>query len=181
LAAQQGLDFYKIYNAIIFKYPRAQNFPPAGFTAGPCLLKDTMQLTAFSGNTFFLGHAAMLVNEGLPNFILQKLKERFSLKDKVVGILGMAFKADSDDKRESLSYRLKKIFEIEAKKILCSDVYLHEEGFVSAERLIQESDIIILATPHKEYAKLVPDQNRMVVDIWNFYGKGDLFKRELMG
>jgi UDP-N-acetyl-D-mannosaminuronic acid dehydrogenase len=181
LAAQQGLDFYKIYNAIIFKYPRAQNFPPAGFTAGPCLLKDTMQLTAFSGNTFFLGHAAMLVNEGLPNFILQKLKERFLLKDKVVGILGMAFKADSDDKRESLSYRLKKIFEIEAKKILCSDVYLHEEGFVSAERLIQESDIIILATPHKEYAKLVPDQNRMVVDIWNFYGKGDLFKRELMG
>ena len=94
--ARRGLDFYRIYEAITHKYPRATELPGAGFAAGPCLFKDTMQLAAFSNNTFFLGHAAMLVNEGLPNFIVQRLKER-SLRDKTVGILGMAFKADNDD------------------------------------------------------------------------------------
>jgi len=153
IATGYGLDFYKIYDAMKYKYPRAKDFPPAGFTAGPCLFKDTMQLAAFNNNTFFLGHAAMLVNEGLPNFIVQRLKDRYSLRDKTVGILGMAFKADSDDKRESLSYKLKKILEIEAKKVLCSDVYIHEEGFVSAQELIRNSDIVILGAPHKRYKK----------------------------
>lgn len=153
IATGYGLDFYKIYDAMKYKYPRAKDFPPAGFTAGPCLFKDTMQLAAFNNNTFFLGHAAMLVNEGLPNFIVQRLKDRYSLRNKTVGILGMAFKADSDDKRESLSYKLKKILEIEAKKVLCSDVYIHEEGFVSAQELIRNSDIVILGAPHKRYKK----------------------------
>jgi len=176
IATGYGLDFYKIYDAMKYKYPRAKDFPPAGFTAGPCLFKDTMQLAAFNNNTFFLGHAAMLVNEGLPNFIVQRLKDRYSLRNKTVGILGMAFKADSDDKRESLSYKLKKILEIEAKKVLCSDVYIREEGFVSAQELIRNSDIVILGAPHKRY-KRYKDliSNKILVDVWNFFGKGGLF------
>ena len=117
----------------------------------------------------------MLVNEGLPNFIIQRLKERYSLKDKVVGILGMAFKANNDDKRESLSYKLKKILAIEAKKVLCSDVYINGEEFVSPSEIVNLSDIIILATPHKEYADLAIDKSKVLVDMWNFYGEGGLF------
>lgn len=169
-----GLDFYKIYDAMKYKYPRAMDFPSAGFAAGPCLFKDTMQIAAFENNKFFLGHAAMLINEGLPNFLIQKLKEKYLLKDKIVGILGMAFKANIDDKRESLSYKLKKILEIEAGKVLCSDEYIHEEGFVSADELIKNSDIIILGAPHKEYKDLII-KDKILVDVWNFYGKGGLF------
>jgi UDP-N-acetyl-D-mannosaminuronic acid dehydrogenase len=175
IATQQGLDFYKIYNAMTHKYPRAQSFPPAGFTAGPCLFKDTMQLAAYSNNSFFLGHAAMLINEGLPNFIAQRLKEEHLLRNKTVGILGMAFKANNDDRRESLSYKLKKIMEIEAKEVLCSDVYIREDGFVSSDDLVKNADIIILATPHREYAHLAIDDQKILVDVWNFYGKGGLF------
>lgn len=175
IATQEGVEFYKVYDAITYKYPRTKDFPRAGFAAGPCLFKDTMQLAAFSNNSFFLGHAAMLINEGLPNFIIQRLKEKYYLKDKIVGILGMAFKANNDDKRESLSYKLKKILAIEAKKVLCSDVYISGEEFVSPNQVINLSDIIILATPHKEYANLAIDKSKVLVDIWNFYGGGGLF------
>jgi UDP-N-acetyl-D-mannosaminuronic acid dehydrogenase len=175
IATQNSVDFYKVYNAITYHYPRAQGFPSAGFAAGPCLFKDTMQLAAFSNNSFFLGHAAMLINEGLPNFIVQRLKEKYPLQDKIIGILGMAFKANNDDKRESLSYKLKKILEIEAKKVLCSDVYIDEKDFVTPAEVISHSDIIILATPHKEYRNLVVDKSKILVDIWNFYGEGGLF------
>jgi UDP-N-acetyl-D-mannosaminuronic acid dehydrogenase len=175
IAAQEGVDFYKIYDAITYNYPRAQSFPSAGFAAGPCLFKDTMQLAAFSNNSFFLGHAAMLINEGLPNFIVQRLKDKYSLKDKSAGLLGMTYKANNDDKRESLAFKLKKILEIEARRVLCSDIYLSEEGFVPPERLVKESDVIILASPHREYANLVIPGNKIMVDIWNFFGKGGLF------
>lgn len=174
VATQNGLDFYKIYDAITHKYPRTQNFPKAGLTAGPCLFKDTMQLAAFSNNNFFLGHAAMLINEGMPNFIIQRLKERHGLSDKTVGILGMAFKANNDDRRESLSYKIKKILEVEAHDVLCSDVYINEDGFVGPDELIRRSDIIILGTPHSEYRGL-EIKGKLLVDIWDFYGKGEAF------
>ena len=175
IATQQNLDFNRIYQAIKYKYPRTQGLYGPGFAAGPCLFKDTMQLAAFSNNSFFLGHAAMLINEGLPNFIVQRLKNKYGLKDKVAGILGMAFKANNDDKRESLSYKLKKILEIEAKNVLCTDVYIDEDGFVSPRELVENSDIVIVGAAHREYADLVIGDDKILVDVWNFYGKGGLF------
>jgi UDP-N-acetyl-D-mannosaminuronic acid dehydrogenase len=166
IAEEAGVDFYKVYNAMTFNYPRAKGFPRPGFAAGPCLFKDTMQTSAFAKNTFFLGHSAMLINEGLPNFVVSQLKEKHDLTKKTVGILGMAFKSESDDKRESLSYKLKKILEIEAKKVFCSDVYIKEEGFVDEKSLIEKSDIIIIGAPHKKYKKL-EYQGKKIIDVWN--------------
>jgi UDP-N-acetyl-D-mannosaminuronic acid dehydrogenase len=172
LACEYGLDFYKIHQAMTYKYPRTQGLPRPGFAAGPCLFKDTMQLAAFSNNSFFLGHAAMLINEGLPNYMVQKLKERVDLTEKTVGILGMAFKADSDDERDSLSFKLKAILEIEAKSVYCTDPYVKRDYFISAEELVNICDIIIVATPHEQYRTLNIKEDKLLVDIWNFYGKG---------
>lgn len=175
IALQNDIDYYRIYDAITYKYPRTQGMPMAGFAAGPCLFKDTMQLAAYSNNSFFLGHAAMLINEGLPNIIVQKLKDRFHIRDKVVGILGMAFKGNIDDNRESLSYKLKKLLMIEAKNVLCSDVYIKDKSFVDVNKLIDKSDVIILAAPHKEYSSLKINRNKILVDVWNLFGRGGLF------
>ncbi|HUB05579.1 MAG TPA: nucleotide sugar dehydrogenase [Myxococcales bacterium] len=171
LANDFGLDFHHIYDAMVADYPRMAGFARPGFAAGPCLFKDTMQLAAFSNNSFFLGHAAMLVNEGLPNYLVGRLKLRYRLKESTVGILGMAFKADNDDPRESLSYKLRKVLSWEAKGVLCSDPFIADPSFVSAEELVRRSDIVMLGTPHAAYRSLDLG-DKPFVDVWNLWGKG---------
>jgi UDP-N-acetyl-D-mannosaminuronic acid dehydrogenase len=172
IAEDYGADFKKIYTAMKYKYPRTKDFPSPGFTAGPCLFKDTMQISAFTNNKYFLGHSAMLINEGLPDFIMGKLKSKYDLSKKTIGILGMAFKAESDDNRESLSYKLKKISEMEAKDVFCSDVYIKDPQFVNEKELLKKSDIIIIGAPHKRYRDL-NYKNKILIDIWNIKSKGE--------
>lgn len=171
IANSRGLDFYKIYGAMTQDYPRLKAFARPGLAAGPCLFKDTMQLSAFSGNNFFLGHSAMLVNEGLPAYIIEQLRLSTDLSTKTVGILGMAFKANNDDPRESLSYKLKKVAELHAKEVLCSDVYIKDPRFKPLDEVVAKSDIIIVGIGHDEYKDLDLG-GKQVVDIWNIYGKG---------
>jgi len=168
LAQASGLDFYRIHDAVIREYPRMRSFARAGFAAGPCLLKDTLQLAAFSGNQFFMGHAAMLINEGLPNFILSQLKSK-NLSEKTVAILGMAFKADSDDSRDSLSYKLKKLLQVEAREVLCADPYVKDPSLIPAEQAVRRSDIIVLGAPHSAYRDLEIPLEKIVVDVWGFW------------
>ncbi|MGA7987074.1 MAG: nucleotide sugar dehydrogenase [Candidatus Dormiibacterota bacterium] len=171
IANDSGLDYERIRHAVTHRYPRAADLPGAGLTAGPCLLKDTMQITAFAENRFTLGQAASMVNEGLPLYVMGKLEERFPLNDMTVGILGMAFKAGSDDIRASLSYKLKRVLSGKAARVLCTDplVTLDPE-LTSLEDVLAEADLLIIAAPHREYASLQPTVP--VVDLTNLLGAG---------
>ena len=115
----------------------------------------------------------MLINEGMPAFIVEELEKKFDLKTKTVGILGMAFKAESDDPRSSLSYKLRKILNISSKKLFCSDEYIENKSFVSKEELIEKSDIIILGVPHKNYDGINLPKDKYVYDMWNFLKEGE--------
>ena len=168
LAQSYGLDFYRVYEAVTRDYPRMRSFARPGFAAGPCLLKDTLQLAAFSKNNFFLGHAAMLINEGLPNFIVEQLRHS-DLSKRSVAILGMTFKADSDDTRESLSYKLRNLLQLEAREVLCTDPYVQGPDIVPLGDAIQRSDVIILGVPHTAYRDVQIPVQKMIVDIWNFW------------
>ena len=172
LANDQGADFHRIHHAMTWNYPRLKDVPSAGFAAGPCLFKDTMQLAAFNNHRFSLGHAAMLINEGLPNYLVDRLKLRYDLSRMTCGILGMAFKANSDDKRESLSYKLRKVLRFQSREVLCSDEHIQERDFIAARELIDRSDIVIVGAPHNEYHAMPFPDHKVVVDIWNMWGHG---------
>ena len=172
MAQEFHADFYRIYDAMRYRYPRTEGFPKAGFAAGPCLFKDTMQLASFNNNNFMLGHSAMLINEGLPNFVVDQLRRRRNLAEETVGILGMAFKANVDDGRESLSYKLRKVLQFECRQVLCHDpVMTGEKNLVDLEQLYRDCQVLILGTPHKEYKELKIPSHIEVVDVWNFLPK----------
>jgi UDP-N-acetyl-D-mannosaminuronic acid dehydrogenase len=170
MANDAGLDYARIRHAITLDYPRAADLPLPGFAAGPCLLKDTMQLAAFNNNNFVLGHAAMLINEGLPLHLVSRLEHRFDLSTMTVGILGMAFKGGSDDPRDSLAYKLRKILLLKARQVLCTDPLVRDDRLVPLADVLEAADLLIIASPHPAYADL--GTTTEVVDMWGLTGAG---------
>ena len=167
IARSFGLDYDRILHACRHDHPRMIGMPGPGYAAGPCLRKDTMQLAAFSRNQFVLGHAAMLVNEGLPAFVIDQAKARLDLSEAKVGILGMAFKAESDDIRDSLSYKLKKLLELETNRVLTSDPYVTDDPeLVPQEELLAECDVVFVGVPHPEYRGLEMPEGVEAFDVW---------------
>ncbi|KAF0135183.1 MAG: nucleotide sugar dehydrogenase [Candidatus Saganbacteria bacterium] len=166
IAHKYGVNYDKVRNAMMEGYGRTATLPSAGFAAGPCLLKDTMQLAAFHDNNFQLGHAAMMINEGLPGFIVEDLRRRYDFSKINIGILGMAFKADIDDIRDSLSFKLGKILRFYGTNVYYSDEYAKNATFISKEELIKLSDVIIVGVPHSQYRGLAIPAEKEVVDLW---------------
>jgi UDP-N-acetyl-D-mannosaminuronic acid dehydrogenase len=169
IAHRSGLDYGRVLDAVRHDYPRAADLPGPGFAAGPCLLKDTMQLSAFTPDHFPMGQAAMQINEGLPNYIVDTLNSRKPLQGRTIGILGMAFKGESDDPRASLSYKLRKLAAFKGARVMCTDPYIHDESFQPLDKVLRDSDILVIAAPHKAYKTLELD-GREVVDIWGITG-----------
>jgi len=167
LATAAGVDFDRILHGCRHHYPRMAGMPGPGLAAGPCLVKDTMQLAAFSHNHFMLGHAAMLVNEGLPSHLVDLARRQRSLTGCTAGVLGMAFKAESDDPRDSLAYKLRKLLRLEAREVLCTDPYVVDPTLVPLERVLAEASVLFVATPHKIYRELALPEDRVVIDVWS--------------
>ncbi len=166
MATDKGLDYERIYHAMTHHYDRG-DLPSPGFSAGPCLLKDTMQLASAFRNQFILGHGAMMVNEGLPAFVVDHLLAKVqTLRGKKVGILGMAFKANIDDTRDSLSFKLRKLLRFQGAEVLCSDEFAKDGSFVPKENILEECAVIIVGVPHAAYKTLKVPAKTVVVDLW---------------
>ncbi len=172
IADQAGVDYTNVLRAIREDYPRAADLPGPGFAAGPCLFKDTMQLAAFTSDHFPLGQAAMQINEGMPAYIVSALERRHgTLRGRTVGILGMAFKAESDDIRASLSFKLRKLLEWAGATVLATDPYVIDDRLVPLEEVMERADTLVIGAPHRAYRSL-DLSGREVVDIWDASGAG---------
>lgn len=171
VAQHHNLDFDRILHGCRHNYPRMAGMPGPGFAAGPCLVKDTMQLAAFSQDRFVLGHSAMLVNEGLPAFIVEQARQRLNLRTTTCGILGMAFKAGSDDGRDSLSYKLRKLLSLHAGKVLCTDPHVKDSSLIPLQDLVETSDVLFVGAPHSQYRTLHIPPSKHVFDVWSILPK----------
>ncbi len=163
-----NIDFNMIRKNMIEGYNRNKNIPKQGFTGGPCLLKDTMQLASFCKSNFELGYAAMNVNENLPIHLLQNIK---NFKKKKIGILGISFKAGTDDIRDSLSIKLIKYLKKKNIKYFFNDPLVKIKNNLKISEVIKKSDLVIIATPHNQYKKIKIPKKKILIDVWNIAHK----------
>jgi UDP-N-acetyl-D-mannosaminuronic acid dehydrogenase len=114
----------------------------------------------------------MLVNEGLPDYLVKRIEAGRDLSRLTVGILGMAFKAESDDRRSSLSYRLKRLLSFRAERVLTTDPYVNDDpALLPIEDVLAGSDLLVVGAPHAVYRDL--ETTLPVVDVWDLRGAGN--------
>ena len=155
-------------------YPRmAGHAQRSGFAAGPCLFKDTMQLAAANNNNFLLGHAAMLINEGLPNFVVRHIKLRVRRCPRCASACSAWRSRPTATTRASRS-RTSSARSSSTRRPRCSapTSYIKDPTFLPLDEVVARSDLLILGAPHREYRGSRLPEGKPVVDIWNIYGKG---------
>jgi UDP-N-acetyl-D-mannosaminuronic acid dehydrogenase len=154
LARQHDVDYQRVLEGLRAGFPRLHGLARAGFAAGPCLVKDTIQLGGFNPGSFPLGQVAMAINEGLPAVLVEELKRAYPLAEMTVGILGMAFKPNCDDPRDSLAYKLRKVLSLCGSRVLCTDPYVPDPDLVPLEVVLESSDLIVVGAAHDCYRDL---------------------------
>jgi UDP-N-acetyl-D-mannosaminuronic acid dehydrogenase len=198
-----GANVFEVIDLVNRDYPRGGLAQP-GLTAGTCLRKDF----AFSeerSNAPGMLLAVSRVNESVPLFLVEGIKRRLgrgdgsaataaasgdtaagtslgALAGRKVAVLGLAFKADTDDERDSLAHKLIRLLERELADVVVHDPHVPTPT-VSFEEAVQDADVVVVATNHREFrepAALATIAARasadcLVVDPWNCWGAGQVF------
>lgn len=167
ISEHYGVSYSNILKLMKKNYPRASDVPSAGLAAGPCLYKDAQQLASFFPGNFAIGNAALQINERLADYIC--LKALQMSKNKQIIILGAAFKANCDDFRSSLSFKiLKNLQRNSDKKVILYDPYVDHPKVKKVYNLKIKDSFFILATPHKIFYKILNKiDKKSIVNVWD--------------
>ncbi|OGY12680.1 MAG: hypothetical protein A3A58_00255 [Candidatus Blackburnbacteria bacterium RIFCSPLOWO2_01_FULL_41_27] len=180
IAEGQGADIYEVLRLVNEGYKRGGLKSP-GFTAGPCLVKDSFFLLDKSPYLDLMV-GAWRINENVPGFLVNTLKEKYgSFAGKKVAILGLAFKKNIDDIRYSLTPKLQNYFIGEGASVLVHDPLLPSE---SLEVTLKDADLVIVATNHDifknmglEKIRQLSKESCVICDVWNMWGVGKIIFR----
>lgn len=177
LAEKHGRNFLEIRKLVNHGYQRG-GLAAAGLTAGPCLFKDGFFLLDDVPFTDLITNS-WRINENLPNFLLNLIDTRYSVVGRHVALLGMAFKGDSDDTRQSLSFRMRKLLQAKGAIVHEHDPYVSRFSTYSLEEVVTQSSVSIIAAPHSLYRESLPQifarHQTLVCDIWNLCGQNQVF------
>ncbi len=179
LADNYHRDIYEIVNLVNYKYRRGGLSLP-GLTGGPCLFKDGFFLISDLPFTDLIS-TSWKINESIPLLLVKRIRERTKLDGKKAVILGLGFKNDIDDIRESLSFKVRKALLRERAEVVLHDPYVKNYSNQKIEqnvyRALEGADVIFIAQRHKQYQKLniskikkVVKKNCIVCDVWNVLG-----------
>jgi UDP-N-acetyl-D-mannosaminuronic acid dehydrogenase len=176
-----GANVFEVIELINRDYPRGGIAMP-GLTAGTCLRKDF----AFSeerSNAPGMLLAVSRVNEAVPLFLVEGIKRRIgSLTSRKVAVLGLTFKRDTDDERDSLSPKLIRLLERELADVAVCDPHARTPTQPLADA-VTDADVVIVATNHSEFEgpralrRIVSEaaEDCLLVDPWNCFGAAQLF------
>jgi UDP-N-acetyl-D-mannosaminuronic acid dehydrogenase len=176
-----GANVFEVIDLINRDYPRGGIAQP-GLTAGTCLRKDfafSEERSAAPGMLL----AVSRVNESVPLFLLEGAKRRMGpLANRKVAVLGLAFKADTDDERDSLAHKLIRLLERELADVVVHDPHVPTPTASLAEAL-DGAEVVVVATNHSQFRDprtLATIAERasgdcLVVDPWNCWGAAQVF------
>jgi UDP-N-acetyl-D-mannosaminuronic acid dehydrogenase len=176
-----GANVFEVIDLVNRDYPRGGIAQP-GLTAGTCLRKDfafSEERSAAPGMLL----AVSRVNESVPLFLLEGIKRRLGvLANRKIAVLGLAFKADTDDERDSLAHKLIRLLERELADVVVHDP-LVSTPTVSLEEALDGADAVLVATNHSEFrdprtlAEIAEraGADSLVVDPWNCWGAAQVF------
>jgi UDP-N-acetyl-D-mannosaminuronic acid dehydrogenase len=174
-------NVFEVIDLINHDYPRGGIAMP-GMTAGTCLRKDF----AFSEERSYAPGmllAVSRVNEGVPLFLVEGIKRRIgSLASQKVAVLGLTFKRDTDDERDSLSPKLIRLLERELADVAVCDPNAATPTQPLADA-VRDADVVIVATNHSEFERpeTLPEilslasEECLLVDPWNSFGTAQVF------
>ncbi|MEA2371165.1 MAG: UDP-N-acetyl-D-mannosaminuronic acid dehydrogenase [Solirubrobacteraceae bacterium] len=174
---QHGANVFEVIDLINRDYPRGGIARP-GFTAGTCLRKDfafSEERSAAPGMLL----AVSRVNESVPLFLVGGAKRRLGgLDGRKIAVLGLAFKADTDDERDSLSHKLIRLLERELADVAVHDP-LVDTPTASFEEVVEGAEAVIVATNHSVFctpeALAAIPEGAIVIDPWDCWGAGQVF------
>ncbi|MBU2639826.1 MAG: nucleotide sugar dehydrogenase [Nanoarchaeota archaeon] len=172
-------DIYEIVNLVNKDYKRSGLKQP-GLAGGPCLYKDGFFLINKTPYNELIS-TAWKINETVPAYLIDRISKKRNIKNAKVVILGLAFKKNIDDPRNSLSYKAKKIFKNEGAEVYTHDPYIEPEDL---DKKLKDADIVMLTTNHDYYKreldldkiKALAKEDCIICDIWNIFGEGILFR-----
>ncbi|HXB64372.1 MAG TPA: UDP binding domain-containing protein [Solirubrobacteraceae bacterium] len=178
---RHAANVFEVIDLINRDYPRGGIAQP-GLTAGTCLRKDF----AFSeerSNAPGMLLAVSRVNESVPLFLVEGMRRRMgTIANRKVAVLGLAFKADTDDERDSLAHKLIRLLEREL-----ADVAVHDPHVATPTAPLQEAlqgaDAVVVAANHSEFRNpatlaaigALAVAECLVIDPWNCWGAGQVF------
>ncbi len=174
-AEQYGANVFDVIELINRDYPRGGIAPP-GLTAGACLRKDfTFSEERSSSPGMLL--AVSRVHETVPLFLVKGLKARLGeLRDRKIAVLGLTFKRDSDDLRDSLSFKLVRLLERELAHVARHDPHV-AAGSDPLDAALDGAEAVVIATNHSAFEDLLGrlPEGMLLVDPWNVTGSGRVF------
>jgi UDP-N-acetyl-D-mannosaminuronic acid dehydrogenase len=180
-AEMYGEDAHEIIKVANYDYPRC-NIPKPGFAGGPCLGKDGFLL---DNNTTFSSiiSTAWKLNEAVPQHVVESLRRKIGqLYGKRISVLGLAYKAESDDTRLSSCVKLVEILKGYGATVLVHDPYV--PNTLSIDKVLENPDLVIIAVDHPEFsqlAKRIDDSGcGLVYDVWGVFDPADFQRASYM-
>jgi UDP-N-acetyl-D-mannosaminuronic acid dehydrogenase len=176
IAAQHGREVYPIIDAVNHGYKRGGIKSP-GLAGGPCLYKDGFFLINKIPYNELIA-SAWKIHETTPAYLIEQARAYKAIDGAKTAILGLTFKKNIDDTRNSLAFKLKKLLLAEG-----ADVHLHDPFIPSETRddALRDADFVFVAINHDAFQDLTPDTLRrqarpdaVVCDIWNLLGTGKI-------